>query len=146
MKFRFIQCEDPEYQAELMLRWEALRKPLGLPPGSERHPEEAESIHLLALEGKRIVGCVLFYPENSEKGRLYQMAVSEEYRGQGFGRKLLAKLEESLKQKGYHEVYLYARDESLGFYERMGFHKEGNAILKDGLDHFLMRKQLAVAA
>ena len=93
MKFRFIRTQDPEYTKELMLRWEVLSKPLGMPPGSDIFPEEKESIHLIAMEGKNVVGCVLFHPETAHEGRLYQMAVSEEYHGKGFGRQLIGTLE-----------------------------------------------------
>lgn len=145
MNFRFIDVNDPQYERELMLRWEVLHKPLGQPPGSERFPDEPQCMHLLALEKKKIVGCVVFCPETDNKGHLYQMAVSEEYRGQGFGRKLLAKLEQFLQKKGFLDVYLYTREDSLGFYERVGFRKEGEPVIKDGLTQFLMHKHLHAA-
>jgi len=142
MKFRFIRFNDPQYHEELMLRWEALRKPLGMPPGSESLPEDQKSLHLLAIEGKKVVGCVLFHPEGKESGKLYQMAISEEYRGKGFGRKLLQTLEKALLEKGYRDVYLYSREETIGFYERLGYHKEGSWIDWMGFPHMLMRKCL----
>jgi ribosomal protein S18 acetylase RimI-like enzyme len=83
MKFKFIKLTDPYYRDELMLRWEVLRKPLGMPPGSELQPEEKDSFHLIALEKKQLVGCVLFHPESQTEGKIFQMALSEEYRGQG---------------------------------------------------------------
>lgn len=142
MKFRFIRSHDPEYQQELMLRWEALRKPLGMPPGSERLPDDEQGLHLLAMEGKKVVGCVLFYPEGDRKGRLDQMAVSEEYRGRGFGRKLLLALEQALTKKGFKDLYLYSGVEAVGFYERMGYQKEGESVVKLGQPHHLMKKIL----
>jgi len=142
MKFRFIKTNDPEYVKEKMLRWENLRKPLGLPPGSEVIPEDKDSLHFVAFDKKDLVGCVLFHPESAIKGRLFQMTISEEYRGQGFGRKLIATLEHFLNDKGYQEVYLYAREDSLGFYKQMGYHAEEETIEIVHLPHRLMRKQL----
>jgi hypothetical protein len=69
MKFRFITPKDPEYPQELMLRWEVLAKPLGLPPGMEEVLEEAKSLHLIAVDRKKLVGCVLFRPEGDTQGR-----------------------------------------------------------------------------
>ena len=66
MKYKFITVDGPEYPAERMLRWEVLDKPLGIPPGTEILPEELQSLHLIALDGKRLVGCVCFYPEGNE--------------------------------------------------------------------------------
>ncbi len=142
MKFRFIRTQDPEYATELMLRWENLRKPLGLPPGSEVLPEDKDSLHFTAYDKKQMVGCVVFHPENKEKGRLYQMAVSQEYRGKGFGRKMIATLEQFLSKSGYKEVYLYARDESIGFYKRVGYHLDGESTQLAGISHFLMSKTI----
>lgn len=142
MKFKIFQVPAPEHAAELMLRWEVLRKPLGMPPGSEVIPEEKESLHMVALDGRRIVGCILFYPESTEKGKLFQMAVSEEYQGQGFGRKLIAAMEVALEKKGYKDIYLYAREDSEGFYHKMGYQSEGELVKYHGLPHRLMRKSL----
>ena len=69
MKFCFITPVDPAYQHELMLRWEVLFKPLGLPPGGEVEADEKKSLHLIALEKKKLVGCVVFSPESETAGR-----------------------------------------------------------------------------
>src|SRR3989338_7258036 len=106
MKFRFIAPDGPEYQAEKMLRWEVLRKPLGMPPGSEVLPEEEKSLHLIATDAKKLVGCVCFFPETEKGGLIFQMAISEEYQGKGFGRQLLFTLECSLLKRGMRDVYL----------------------------------------
>jgi len=143
MKFKFIKPQSPEYCAERMLRWEVLRKPLGMPPGSEALPEDELSLHLVALQGKKVVGCVCFHQENETHGRIYQMAISEDYQGSGFGRKLIYTLENSLIKRGIRDVYLYARLESEGFYQRMGYHSEGEMIKRMGVLHRMMRKELS---
>jgi ribosomal protein S18 acetylase RimI-like enzyme len=141
-KFKFIKPTDPEYSQELMLRWEVLRKPLGMPPGSEVFSDEAQSMHLVAIDKKKVVGCVLFHPESPDSGRIYQMAVSEEYQGRGFGRKLLAFLEKELIKKGIKTLHLYSREESLGFYLQRGYHPIGVMIEKMGISHQPMEKLL----
>lgn len=142
LKFRFIAPNGPEYAAERMLRWEVLRKPLGMPPGSEGIPEDDHSLHLIASIGKKIVGCVCFYPETKTCGRIFQMAVSEECQGKGFGRQLLQTLERSLIKRGVRDVYLYVRAESEGFYRRMGYSKEGDLFKRFGELYRLMKKVL----
>ncbi len=141
MKFKLITPEAPEYQAERMLRWEVLAKPYGIPPEAEILPEEKQSLHLIALDGKRIVGCVCFHPEGNT-GRIFEMAVSEEYQGQGFGRQLLHALEKMLVQRGIHVVYLYCRQETEGFYSLMGYQPEEDLIEKMGLKQRMMKKNL----
>lgn len=142
MKFKIITPDAPEYSAERLLRWEVLAKPLGIPPESDVNLEEAQSLHLVALEGKKIVGCVCFYPESKTNGRIFEMAVSEEYQGQGFGRKLLHDLENRLAQKGFVDVYLYARPETEEFYALMGYQPQNDSIVKMGMSHRRMNKSL----
>ncbi len=142
MKFKFIKTHQPEYPKELMLRWEVLRKPLGMPPGSEVFPEEEESLHLIALEGKQVVGCVLFHQEQEARGKLFQLAVSSEYQGKSFSKKLMLTLEQALIKRGIREVYLLARDELVRFYSHLGYQAEGNVVQRFGLPHYTMVKQL----
>lgn len=144
MKFQFIAPEGPDYEAERMLRWEILRKPLGLPPGSELDPEDPKSLHLVAIDRKQIVGCVCFFPESKEAGRIFQMALSEEYQGKGFGRKLLYALEVALAEQGFVLAEVVARQESQGFYRKMGYHPDGDAQLRFGISFQRMCKTLLV--
>jgi len=142
MKFKWITINNVEYGSAKMLRWEMLHKPLGLAPETKEMPEETNSLHLIALDSKKVVGSVSFLPESEIKGRMYQMVMSEEYRGKGFGRKLLYRLEEGLEKKGIYYVYLYAYKEVEGFYQQMGYQSEGPIVEKIGVPHRLMKKTL----
>ncbi len=142
MKFRFITTEDPEYPQELMLRWEVLLKPLGIGPGGEEVKEEEKSLHLIAVDRKKLVGCVVFLPENLTEGKLHQMALSEEYQGRGFGRQLIATLENALSERGFKLVSLLAPPDRVGFYERMGYESAGEPVKKNGLLWQTMKKRL----
>ena len=144
MKFKLISPDGPEYEAERLLRWEVLAKPHGMPPGAEIFPEEMQSLHLIALEGKRLVGCICFHPESVSNGRIFEMAVSEEYQGRGFGRKLLHALEQMLVQRGIKGVYLYVREEAEEFYSLMGYHPEGDFTVQMGLKQRMMKKNLSL--
>ncbi len=143
MQFYFIKPEGPEYRAEQMLRWEVLGKSLGIAPEMVISREDDKSLHFVAKDKKKIVGCVCFCREETTSGRIFQMAVSEEYQGQGFGRQLLHNLERSLAERGVTSVYLYARAEVEGFYTNLGYQKEGEIQNRKGIDHWLMRKTLA---
>ena len=141
MQFKFIEPNSPEYDAERSLRWEVLDKPMGRPPDGEASSEEQHSLHLIALEGRRIVGCVCFHPESATSGRILEMAVSEKYQGRGFGRQLLHHLERMLLERGINDVYLYSPPDAEEFYTLMGY-QAGEPIEKMGQKQRIMKKLL----
>ena len=124
MKFKFINPFHAYYADELMLRWEVLRKPLGLPPVLEITPEEVESIHLLIFVDKALAGCIVFHPEAPTYGKIIQLALSEEHQGLGLGRKLVHALEQELIKRGFSQISLSATHELQPFYEKLGYHLE----------------------
>ena len=140
--FRFIGLDAAEYAQELDLRWRVLRKPLGFAPGAVTFPFEAESLHLVAVAGSRVVGCVLFHPEGTETGRLFQMAIEPERQGTGLGTRLVRTLEDELARRGFREVTLHARDTAVGFYARLGYAPVGAPYSEVGIPHQNMRRAL----
>ncbi len=141
MEFKFIDTKSNEYLAERRLRTKVLREPLGFKPGAEIFPFEHESLHLVALDGEGVVGCVLFHPEG-KTGRMFQMAVYEEYQRKGVGKKLVAIMEAHIAHEGIEDIYIHARDVAAPFYEKLGYSAEGEPFIEIGIKHFLMRKKL----
>jgi len=142
MKFKFIKTRNPEYYQEIMLRWEVQHKPLGVPPDPSLFPEEENSLHLVALEGKEVVGCVIYHPQKGKSGEMEPMTISPNFRGVGFARKLIHFLEKALIKRGIREVVLFAREEAISFYHHLGYHLEQEKIEKYGVPHMAMRKTL----
>jgi N-acetylglutamate synthase-like GNAT family acetyltransferase len=121
VKFRFIKLSDPYYKSERMLRWEVLEKPLGIPPDFSSSFQEEKSFHLIAIEKKEIVGCVLCHPLSATEGEIYDFVCSCEGVDRSFGRKMLSRLEEFLLQKGLSHIYVMAKEEEVDFFSRMGY-------------------------
>jgi len=138
----FIGVDTPEYAEELDLRWRVLRKPLGLERDAVLFPFDRESLHLVALDGGRVVGCVLFHPEGTETGRLFQMAIEPGKQGTGLGTRLVRALEDELAARGFREVTLHARDAAVGFYARLGYQPVGAPYVEVGIPHQNMRRAL----
>jgi N-acetylglutamate synthase-like GNAT family acetyltransferase len=146
MKFKFISLSDPYYREELMLRWEAIEKPKGLPPGPHMlHEEEKESFHLVAIEKKRLVGCIVCYPQSETEGKIFHLAFSEEYRGKPFSRQMLSTLEEFLMDKGICCLHVVAGMEMRDFYSHLGFAEEEEPFESFGSVFQKMRKTLVAS-
>ena len=146
MKFKFITLSDPYYRDELMLRWEVIEKPKGLPPGLETLSEEKESIHLIALEKKQLVGCIVCHPLSETEGKIFDIALSDEYRGKPFSRQMLYTMEEFLLNKGISHVYILAVEEMREFYFHLGFVPEEAPFEKFGISYQKMGKTLLATA
>jgi ribosomal protein S18 acetylase RimI-like enzyme len=140
MKLSFITPEHRLYGSELELRFRVLREPLGHSRDEVAFPFERESLHLVAHEQERVVGCVLFHPEDAQRGRLFQMAVA--LAGKGLGRQLVDTLEAELRARGFREVHMHARETAVGFYERLGYQVFGEPFSEVGIAHRHMRRTL----
>ena len=140
-----VACTDPRHVQALALRYELLRRPLGMPPGSEVFDLEDDCLHFVAERGGRVVGTAMFWPRDPKAGRLMQMAVRAELHGQGIGRQVVGFLEREVLALGYEHVFLHARAPVVGFYERLGYEVDGEPFVEVGIPHRLMRKSLPAA-
>ncbi|NTX05342.1 GNAT family N-acetyltransferase [Myxococcus sp. CA051A] len=142
-EFTFIQPGHALYEAELELRFRVLREPLGHTRDAVKFPFEAQSLHLVAHQGDSVLGCVLFHPEDSHGGRLFQMAVTPHLQGQRLGARLVHALEAELVRRGVTHVHLHARQAVVPFYERLGYSVYAEAFTEVGIPHRHMEKSLA---
>lgn len=87
---------------------------------------EADTLHLGAFEGDRLVGIASIYleawPKDPHPGdwRLRGMAVDETFRGGGVGAALLAACAQHIASRGGKRLWCYARTPACGFYEKFG--------------------------
>ena len=90
-----------------------------------------------AYEGEKVVGSARLYA-----GKIGRIAVLEEYRGQGLGRKLVERCEKEAIKQGFTKVKLAAQLESIVFYEKLGYEIYGDIFLDAGIPHRNMKKLL----
>ncbi len=140
IRYAVAEAYGPRYEAELGLREEVLRKPLGMFLTIDPAVEES-SLHLLALDGETVVGTLLLTPLPGGRARLRQAAVRASYRGRGTGRRLVRLAEEQAAKMGITVLVLHARKEAAGFYERAGYTPEGGEFTEVGIPHRLMCKR-----
>jgi predicted N-acetyltransferase YhbS len=137
-----IDPTDARYPEELELRFRVLREPLGHGRSSVAFPFERDSLHLLAVQEGRVVGCVLFHPEGPCVGRLFQMAVAAEQQRTGLGSRLVRRREDEVRRRGFEEVTMHARQSAVPFYERLGYEIEGAPFEEVGVPHRHMRRRV----
>jgi predicted GNAT family N-acyltransferase len=133
---------DAELQALLALRHEVFVTEQGVPLDLEIDEHDAQAVHLVALDGGRIVGTcrILMAGDRAKFGRL---VVARAARGSGVGRALLDEAERRARALGAERMVLAAQTGAMGLYERAGYSARGEVFLDAGIEHMTMEKALA---
>lgn len=140
-----IKVVDPgtkEYKQVIDLRYQMLRKPLGLAFSQEELDQEKENILIGCFDDERIEGCCMLVPIDKNVMQLRQMAVISGLQGKGIGRVLMQFAENISRDRGYKKLIMHARKTAMGFYEKLGYKKTGNEFLEVTIPHFAMEKSL----
>jgi len=142
MALKIIDYGSPEYQQMVKLRDVVLRKPLGLTFTQEDLESEKDNILIAAFEEERMLGCCMLVEERPDIVRLRQMAVLNALQGKGIGRALMNFAENIARDRGYKIVKMHARNNSIGFYEKVGYKKKGDEFIEVTIPHYVMEKLL----
>ena len=142
MKIKEITAEQT-YE----LRKIELRKNMSL-SSQFRGDLDEDTFHLGLFINNELVSIVSFmrsdYKEFTEKQfQLRGMATKENYQGKGFGKMLMTKSEELLKEKEVIIIWCNARIVALDFYKKQGFKIIGKEFdIPQIGGHFVMYKKL----
>ena len=127
-------------------RWEKLRKKWNQPRGTEKDNLENESIHLMLMNKKEIIGVgrVHFIVNNLvKKAQIRYMAIDERFQNKGYGSLLLSELEKIAKNNNVSYVFLHAREKAVNFYMKNNYNKNKKShFLFNAIQHWLMDKKI----
>lgn len=142
-----MQLSQPETAEEFaqyyQLRWRILRKPWGQPRGSEQDMEEASSYHLMARDGQQVTGVARLQFPSEGTAQLRYMAVADDWQKKGVGREIVQHMEGVARQQGARQLFLHARNNALGFYQKLGYQiLEPSYCLFGSIQHYKMQKTL----
>ena len=102
-------------------RWYTLRRPWHQPKGSERDKHEKEAVHVMAVDGKKVVGVARAHFNGPDEARFRYMGVDSLYRRKGIATRLLRALEKEAKKRGAKIAWFNAREPAVPFYEKSGY-------------------------
>lgn len=139
--FREVGHGSPEYDQLVSLRYDILRKPLGMVFSDEQLRAEHDKIHLALFKEDEPVACCMLVPFG-DKVQMKQVAVKKGMQGSGIGSSLLKATEEYALSKGYKLMYCHARETAVAFYTRNGYAIKGDVFEEIGIPHFYMEKSL----
>lgn len=139
-----IKFGTPEYDEAVRLRYEVLRKPLGLEFTPEQLAAEFDQRHLVAAAGNGVIlGYLNLTPVDAGTVKMRQVAVAPQAQGQGVGTALVHRSEALAARLGFQQIVLHARETAVPFYLRLGYEQVGDRFEEVGIAHFKMKKQLS---
>lgn len=142
MALKQIDYGTPEYQQMLNLRYEILRKPLGIQFDPKELESEKNAILIAAFEEEKMLGCCFLIPIDSETVKLRQIAVQNNLQGKGIGASLMNFAENIARDRGYKIMLMHARKSTAHFFEKQGYKIEGGDFIQLTIPHVVMKKPL----
>jgi len=70
--------------------------------------------------------------------KLERIAIIEQYRGKGFGKKLTKFLIDYCKNNGFHQIVIHSQIQVVDFYKKLGFKVRGKPFLEADIEHLEM--------
>jgi predicted GNAT family N-acyltransferase len=150
MEFVEIEWQSELYRQEIELRDRMLRAPLGLVFSEEDVQAEAKELHFGIIDGnidgnidqQRLIACAVIVPLSDRDVKLRQMVVTAAQQRTGIGTRLIGQIEATLAERGIQQIELNARDIAIGFYERLGYAKQGEAFIEVSIPHWKMTESI----
>lgn len=124
------------------LRYEVLRKPLGLFFNAEDLKAEQHEQHLGIVEGETVVACMILKPAGAGLVKMRQVAVAEKKTKKGYGKMLVQFGEMWCRQNGITRIELHARETAVPFYLQLGYSIDKEPFTEVGLPHRFMFRDL----
>jgi len=126
-----------EKQAELTsIRRAVFIEEQNVPESIELDGSDPDYIHVLATDTNgRPVGTARI----NCKGRIGRMAVLQNCRRQGIGRKMIQKLIDHGRNNSITDFHVSSQITAIGFYRKLGFEPSGEEFLEAGIKHINMK-------
>ena len=124
------------------LRYQMLRKPLGLTFTPQDLAAEKNDILICCFEDDKIEACCMLTETDPKTVRLRQMVVTDVLQGKGIGRVLMSFAENIARDRGYRRLTMHARKSAVGFYEKNGYKICSGEFEEVTIPHYVMEKEL----
>ena len=136
-------CRVADWQTEsrplCTIRRKVFIEEQAVPENLEWDAYDDVAVHFVVLYGDTPVGTGRLKPD----GQLGRMAIMPMHRGSGAGGLLLQSIIDYYCSRGGERLYCHAQSRVTGFYERYGFHCEGEEFMDAGIPHRAMSRNCA---
>jgi GNAT superfamily N-acetyltransferase len=142
MALKTIIHGTKEYEQMVALRYQILRKPLGLKFLPEELEKERNNLLFGYFDEDLLEGCCMLVETVKGTVRLRQMAVLSGLQGKGIGRALMIFAENVARDCRFKKIIMHARKDAIPFFEKLGYQANGNEFMELTIPHVVMEKEL----
>lgn len=142
MNHMIVQHGSREHAQVDDLRERVLRKPLGITLTEADRNIRPEMLIFATFDGGAAVASLMLDPLTAANFKLRQMCVEPSLQKGGLGRALVVYAEDHARHSGFREIEMSARLDAAGFYEKLGYAREGDIFDAFGIQHVKMTKTL----
>ena len=139
VQIQIVPWGSQRYIQSLGLRFEVLRRPLGMVFDPAVFLDEVNDVHLVALQNDWVLGCMIL-SRAVDGVKMRQVAVDQREQRLGVGSEMIRFAEQYAKEMGYKAILLHARDSAVPFYLKHNYELVGDGLLEVGIPHHAMRK------
>lgn len=138
MSVTYRQLKSEEFPQAMEIRLKVFVEEQQVPVEEEYDSHDDTAQHFgVFLEGQ-LVGTGRLVTQD-QIGRIGRVAILSEYRGRGFGSRLINTIVATGQKQGLEEFVLGAQIQALDFYAQLGFVVEGEVFIDGGIPHRTMR-------
>jgi predicted GNAT family N-acyltransferase len=134
--------DDTRYRDALAVRHDVFVEEQGVAADLEVDDHEDEATHFVAYDDSRPVGAARLRRLAGGRGKVERVAVRPDVRGEGWGRRLMARVEATAAERGIDVLVLHAQRPVEGFYERLGYRTTSDEFEEAGIPHVAMERRL----
>lgn len=125
IKWLFIDKKSKFYDETIELVYEELFKDYNYSKETILAEKQNNGIHVIAVYNSKVVGHARLFVENNI-GMISQVAVAKGYRNLKIGSEVINILVKEAEKLKIEAVELNSREDAIGFYEKLGFIRNGN--------------------
>lgn len=140
-----VRADDESAHADaLAVRHEVFVEGQGVPEALEvdDHEHEAATTHFVAYDGGAPIGAARMRRLDDATVKAERVAVLADRRGEGWGRRLMDRLEREAAAAGATRVRLHAQTPVEAFYHRLDYRTTSEEFEEAGIPHVEMEKAL----
>ena len=137
-----IYRDDPPLEPIFAIRYAVFVEGQGVSESEEMDGRDEAAIQFLARDGDTAVGTARLREPDPGVGKVERVAVLDDYRGDGWGRRIMETVEAVARDEGIERLVLHGQTAVEEFYHDLGYETTSDVFVEADIPHVAMEKDL----